>query len=125
MTSEAEKKQFSLNDIFILLRETNVIFTNKPVTLLSEDDEGKQTSTPMMLSDFITMNIAHELVETFDINKSDVIAAMSDAGYEEIAYPEYEHYGLVFRLSGGKQGKGKGKERKNGRFTRKRTLRPT
>ena len=107
-SSELEKKQFSLNDIFVLLRETNVIFTDKPVTVLSEDENEERVETPMMLSNFISMNIAHELVNSFDIKKSDVIAAMSGVGYEEIAYPEYEHYGVVFRLAGGKKGK-KGK----------------
>ena len=95
-----DEKRFSLNEIFVLLRETNILFTDKPVTLLSEDETGKQTSIPMTLSNFITMNIAHQLVDSFGVDKSEVISAMSTAGYEEDAYPNYEHYGIRFSRGG-------------------------
>ena len=105
-----DEKRFSLNEIFVLLRETNILFTDKHLTLLSEDGEGNKSSIPMTLSDFITMNIAHQLVND-GLDKEEVIAAMSNAGYEENAYPNYEHYGISFPLRGGRNGKGKSTRR--------------
>lgn len=55
------------------------------------------------------MNVAHQLVDSFGIDKAEVIASMSDAGYEEEAYPNYEHYGIRFSHMGGRKVKGKGR----------------
>ena len=106
---DMDVKQFSLNDVFSLLSETSMLMTDKQIVVVSEDAEEKEVRTTMSLRDFIAMNIAHELIDPssrlgFDMKKEDVEAAMEVNHYEEVAFPNYEHYGVVFgALRGGKR----------------------
>ena len=52
--------RYSLNDIFGLLREATLIL-DKPVIVISETEAGVETETPMLLSEYIAMSVAHEL----------------------------------------------------------------
>jgi hypothetical protein len=96
-------KQFSLNDIFALLGEACLVMADKPVTVVSEKEDGSdQKRTPMSLHSFIGMSVARELTNPssrlgFDMRKEDVISAMSANHYPEEAHPEYEYFGVIFR----------------------------
>lgn len=98
--------RYSLNDIFGLLREATLIL-DKPVIVISETEAGVETETPMLLSEYIAMSVAHELTnessrmasDTTTASKTDVISAMKANYYEEVAYPKYETFGI--RMRGG------------------------
>jgi len=98
--------RYSLNDIFGFIREATLIL-DKQVTVVSETETGIQSETPMILSEFIAMSVAHELTdtssrmasETSTASKEDVIAALKANYYEPVAYPTYEHFGI--RMRGG------------------------
>ena len=99
----ATEKRYSLQDIFQILKEANTIYENKSVTVSSEGSDGKEIETNMNKSEYIAMTIAHELISTysrlackqFTANKKDVEAAMRVAGFDPIAYPNYECFGLI------------------------------
>lgn len=105
-----DEKKYSLNDIFGFLREATQIFT-KPVAAIYEDDAGKQHEVPMVLSEYIAMSLASELTsdssrmasEDSTAKKTDVIAAMKANYYDEVAYPEYTHFGIRMGMGGGKR----------------------
>jgi len=97
-------KRYSLNDIFGYLREaTNIL--SKDVTISSENDSGQEKQTDMLLSEYIAMSLASELISTTSrmasedsiAKKDDVIAAMKANYYEEVAFPNYEGVGLLLR----------------------------
>jgi len=102
-------KRYSLNEIFGLLREATQIL-DRPVTVISEDNEGNQTRTPMIMSEFIAMSVAHELTstdsrmasDTTTVSKADAIAAMTANHYDAVAYPNYEHFGISYTQAGGR-----------------------
>jgi hypothetical protein len=105
-----DEKKYSLNDIFGFLREATMIFT-KPVAAIHEDENGKRNDTPMILSEYIAMSLAKELIsddsrmasEDTTAKKEDVIAAMKANYYDEVAYPKYEHFGIRMGMDGGKR----------------------
>jgi hypothetical protein len=98
--------KYSLNDIFGLLREATLIL-DRPITVITEEEDGEQKKTGMLLSEFVAMSLAHELVdessrmasESTTASKKDVISAMKANYYEEVAFPNYEHFGVI--LGGG------------------------
>ena len=96
-----DEKKYSLNDIFALLNEsTQVLFKN--VTVIHENKDETEERQEMMLSEFVAMTVAHELIWSqsrlaFDEDKDLVIAAMAKNHYQEVAYPNYEHYGIILR----------------------------
>jgi len=107
----AEQK-ISLEGVFKILSKANILFTDKNITLNSEDVAGAQASTTMTLSNFIAMNFAWHLVEDGGDKAeviAEVIAAMSAAGYDEEAYPKYDYYGITY--GGGRNGKRKSTRR--------------
>ena len=102
-----DEKKYSLNDIFALLNESTQVLS-KTVTVVHENSDEVQEKQEMMLSEFIAMTVAHELVWTgsrlgFDENKDHVIAAMAKNHYDEVAYPNYEHYGIILRGGGSRK----------------------
>lgn len=113
-----DEKRYSLNDIFAILHETTAIFGDRMVTVISEDETEKQVRTPMSLSEYMAMTVAHELIdessrlacEDFTATKTDVEAALTANYFESVAFPNYTHYGIAFGSSGGKR-----KTRKNRR----------
>jgi len=113
-----DEKRYSLNDIFAILHETTPIFGDRMVTVISEDESGTQSRTPMSLSDYMAMTVAHELIdessrlacEGFTATKPDVEAALTANYFEPVAFPNYEHYGISFGVAGGRR-----KTRKNRR----------
>ena len=95
-----EEKKFSLDDIFAIIRESTVILS-KQITVVYEKDE-KQQKQDMLLSEFIAMSVASELIGEHSRviaseRKEVVIAAMKKNYYDEVAYPEYEHFGIIMR----------------------------
>ena len=102
-----DDKKYSLNDIFGYLREATMIL-DKPVTVSSENASGN-IKTPMLLSEFIAMSLANELTsdtsrmasEESIAKKTDVISAMVANHYDTVAFPKYEHFGII--MSGGKR----------------------
>jgi hypothetical protein len=101
-------KRYSLNEIFGFLREATLIL-DRPVTVISEDDDGIQMRTPMIMSEFIAMSVAHQLTsdasrmasEETTASKADVIAAMTVNYYDEVAYPNYEGFGISYGHAAG------------------------
>lgn len=120
-----DEKKYSLNDIFGFLREATQVFT-KPVTVIYEDENGKNHEEPMVLSEYIAMSLASELTsdmsrmasENTTAKKEDVIAAMKANYYDEVAYPKYENFGIHMSMSGGGRSRSKFKSSKS-RKTRK------
>jgi len=99
-----DEKRYSLNDIFGILHECTALLGEKQVTVVSEDDNGgNKMRTDMSLSDYIAMSVAHELTwdlsrmacEGFTAKKSDVEAAMTANYFDKVAFPNYEHAGLI------------------------------
>ena len=84
-----------------------MVFTTKPVTVVSEE-EGKDIKTPMMLNEYIAMSIANELInpdsrlasDDFTVSKDLVIQSMENHGYNDVAFPNYHYFGVS--MSGGK-----------------------
>jgi hypothetical protein len=114
-----DEKRYSLNDIFAILHETTaLLFGDRMVTVISEDETETQIRTPMSLSEYMAMTVAHELIsdssrlacEDFTASKTDVEAALTANYFEPVAFPNYEHYGIAFGSSGGRR-----KTRKNRR----------
>lgn len=101
-----DEKRYSLRDIFAILNESFLIFHNKNVIVVSENDDGDEIKTDMSLSEFIAMSIAHELVdnysrlacEEFTAKMENVIEAMSEAGFDEVAHPVYKCFGVIMRM---------------------------
>lgn len=101
----ATEKRYSLVDIFNILKQVNAIYEKKGVIVSSEVEEGIEVETNMSKSEYIAMNVAHELIspysqlacDTFTAKKKDVEEAMKQAGFNEVAYPNYEYFGLVKR----------------------------
>jgi hypothetical protein len=101
-----EEKRYSLDDIFSILREATGVLT-KDVTIVSEDEAGKEERTPMTLAEAIAMMVGHEM--TWDMSrltdssgktmatKDEVVAAMKNNGYDEVGYPVYESFGISMR----------------------------
>lgn len=118
-----DEKRYSLNDIFGYLREATLLLS-KDVTISSENDSGKVEKAHMLLSEYIAMSLASELISTTSrmasedsiAKKDDVIAAMKANYYDEIAFPNYEGVGLL--LTGGSGSKGK---KANGSSSRSKT----
>jgi len=104
-----DTKRYSLNDIFGLLHESTQLLGQKQVTVVSEDNGGiYKTRTDMSLSDYIAMSVAKELIsddsrmaaEDFTASKADVEAAMAANYFEKVAFPNYEHPGLIMHGGG-------------------------
>ena len=96
-----DEKKYSLNDIFALLNESTQVLS-KIVTVVHENEGKVQERQEMMLSEFIAMTVAHELIWDqsrlgFEENKDLVISAMEKNHYDKVAYPNYEHYGIILR----------------------------
>ena len=98
-------KKYSLDEIFSIIRESTLLLASHQVTVISEDD-GHKKRTKMSLHDFIAMSVASEL--TSDDSrviaaepKEHVIDAMKANYYEEVAFPNYEHFGIS--MIGGKR----------------------
>jgi hypothetical protein len=121
-----DEKKYSLNDIFGFLRESTMIFS-KPVSAIHEDENGKTHDTPMVLSEWIAMSFAKELIsddsrmasEDTTAKKEDVIAAMKANYYDEVAYPKYEHFGIRMGMDGGKRSDDKRSSSSSSKKTRK------
>jgi hypothetical protein len=121
-----DEKKYSLNEIFGFLREATMIFT-KPVAAIHEDENGTRHDTPMVLSEYIAMSLAKELIsddsrmasEDTTAKKEDVIAAMAANHYDEVAYPNYEHFGIRMSMGGGKRMRSGGSRMKKTRKLRK------
>ena len=102
-----ESKRYSLDDIFSILREATADVLTRDVTIVSEDKEGNEERTTMTLAEAIAMMVGHEM--TWDMSrltdasgktmatKDEVVAAMKNNSYDEVAYPVYEHYGISMR----------------------------
>jgi len=95
-----DEKKFSLDDIFAILRESTVILSKKVTVVYEKDDV--QEKQDMLLSEYIAMSVASELTNEhsrviMSEKKSDVIAAMKKNYYDEVAYPEYEHFGILMK----------------------------
>ncbi len=90
-----DAKEYSLNDIFAILRDATIDLHNKNVVLVTEDKDGKDIEIKMELPDYIAMSVGYQIHTTTNSGdaKDDVIAAMAAAGYEEVAYPNYESFG--------------------------------
>jgi len=99
-----DEKKYSLNDIFGYLREATQIL-QKPVTVVSESE----VKTPMTLCEFIAMSMANELCSDISrmaseetiARKKDVVDALVANHYEEVTFPNYEHFGII--MTGGKR----------------------
>ena len=108
-----EEKRYSLDDIFSIIREATSDILGRAVTIVSEDKEGKEERTSMTLAEAVAMMVAHEM--TWDMSrlsdasgktmatKDEVVAAMKNNGYDEVAYPVYEHYGISIGMRGGRK----------------------
>lgn len=90
-----DAKEYSLKDIFAILRDATIDLQRKTVFLVTEDKDGKDVEIKMELPDYIAMSVGYQIHTTTnsDDAKDDVIAAMASAGYEEISYPNYESFG--------------------------------
>jgi hypothetical protein len=118
-----DEKRYSLNDIFGYLREATLLLS-KDVTISSENDSGQVAKAHMLLSEYIAMSLASELIsdtsrmasEDSIAKKDDVIAAMKANYYDEIAFPNYEGVGLL--LTGGSSSRSK---KANGSSSRSKT----
>lgn len=103
-----EDKKYSLNDMFGFLREATLVL-DRPVTVSSENTGEKEKQTKMLLSEFIAMSLANELVSEESrmassettASRSDVITALAANHYEEVVYPNYTHFGIT--MSGGRK----------------------
>ena len=108
----ADEKRYSLNDIFAILHECTQILTN-PVTVVSEDESGEESRTDMTMSEFIAMSVGHEMtwpmsrLTTADgttmAKKDEVMEAMKENYFDEVAYPVYENFGIIQQRRGGKR----------------------
>ncbi len=91
-----DAKEYSLKDIFAYLRDATIDLHNKNVILVTEDKDGKDIEIKMELPVYIAMSVGYQIHTTTNTNsvdaKKDVIAAMAAAGYEDIAYPNYESF---------------------------------
>ena len=96
-----EEKKYSLNDMFGFLREATLVL-DRTVTVSSENAAEKRKTTKMLLSEFIAMSLANELISEESrmassettASKADVIAALAANHYEEVVYPNYSHFGI-------------------------------
>lgn len=121
-----DEKRYSLNDIFGYLREaTNIL--SKDVTISYENDSGQEKQTDMLLSEYIAMSLASEMISTTSrmaseesiAKKDDVIAAMKANYYEEVAFPNYIGVGLLLRGgSSSRSKKGSGSRSKTKKLRR-------
>lgn len=99
----ANDKRYSLVDIFNTLKEANTLYEDKYVCVTSENKGGDEITTAMTKAEYIAMSVAHELIspysrlacEHFTAKKKDVEAAMKEAGFDPIAYPNYSCFGLI------------------------------
>lgn len=98
----SDVKEYSLNDIFAILRDATLNL-HQNVVLSTEDKDGKDIEIKMELPDYIAMSVGYQIHNTTNSGdaKDDVINAMANAGYEEVAYPNYESFGI--RMVGGKR----------------------
>jgi hypothetical protein len=101
----ATEKRYSLEDIFQTLKEANILYEDKYVCVSSENKDGKEFTTAMTKAEYIAMTVAHELInpysrlacDAFTAKKKNIEEAMKKAGFDPIAYPNYECFGLVTR----------------------------
>lgn len=108
----SNQKRYSLNDIFELLKESTSLLRS-PVTVVSEDDSGKQTRTRMAMYEFIAMSVGHELSSSDSrlasgdgtpmATKEEVIEVLDAHGFDEVAYPVYENFGIMTGGRGGRR----------------------
>lgn len=99
----ATEKRYSLVDIFQMLKEANFLFEDTPIALASDGKGDDEIITHMNKSEYIAMTVAHELTSpysrlacnSFTAKKKDVIEAMCEAGYDKVAYPNYESFGIL------------------------------
>lgn len=105
-----DDKKYSLNDIFGFVNEATQILS-RPITVVSEKGDT-QVKTDMLLSEYIAMSIGNELISSTSrmassdttVSKEDVIAAMTANHYGEVAFPNYDHFGIIMNRSrGGKR----------------------
>jgi len=82
MEAQINEKQFSLNDIFVTVRNAFVAHLSSNTISVTCDGDKKQ----LPLNVFIASNIAHYLVNRVGLKEEDVKAAMIAAGYEEQYY---------------------------------------
>ena len=102
-----EEKRYSLDDIFSILKEATSAVLVRGVTIVAEDEEGKEERTDMTMAEAVAMMVGHEM--TWDMSrltdasgktmatKEEVMAAMKNNGYDEVVYPVYEYYGISMR----------------------------
>jgi hypothetical protein len=89
--------RYSLKDIFGLLQEATLTL-QKPITVVEDDKK-----TEMTLAEYVAMAVAHELTDDMSkfapsgSTKEEVIEAMKANGYEDIAFPVYEQFGVIMR----------------------------
>jgi hypothetical protein len=108
----ADEKRYSLNDIFSILHESLPLL-DRTVTVVAEDDSGKETRTDMLMSEFVAMSIGHEMTSPMSrlttadgktmAAKEEVIEAMKDNYFDEVAYPVYENFGIIQARRGGRR----------------------
>ncbi len=91
-----DAKEYSLKDIFAFLRDATIDLHNKNVILVTEDKDGKDIEIKMELPDYIAMSVGYQIRTTINLDndkaKDYVNTAMAAAGYEDIAYPNYESF---------------------------------
>jgi len=102
-----EEKRYSLDDIFSILKEATSAVLVRGVTIVAEDEEGKEERTDMTMAEAVAMMVGHEM--TWDMSrltdasgktmatKEEVMTAMKNNGYDEVAYPVYESFGISMR----------------------------
>jgi hypothetical protein len=99
----ATEKRYSLVDIFQMLKEANFLFEDTQIKVASDGESDNEIITHMNKSEYIAMTVAHELTSaysrlacnSFTAKKKDVIEAMREAGYDKVAYPNYESFGIL------------------------------
>jgi hypothetical protein len=97
--------RYSLRDIFGFLHESTQLLERRMVAI--EDDDGIKTH--MTLREYVGLTLANELTDDGSrmasdettAKKTDVIAAMKSVGYDDVAFPVYESFGLL--MTGGRR----------------------
>lgn len=103
INEKINEKNYSLKDIFEILRDATSSLYEKKLFLLTEDKDGKKIEIEMNLLDYIAMSVGHQIHTTTNSAKikGEVIDAMTAVGYHDVAYPNYESFGI--RMNGGKR----------------------
>jgi hypothetical protein len=102
--NKINEKNYSLKDIFQILRDATSSLYEKKLFLVTEDKDGNDIEIEMNLPDYIAMSVGHQIHTTTNSDKikGEVIDAMTAVGYDDPdAHPNYESFGI--RMNGGKR----------------------